>query len=126
MNAKRASIRIAHLFPILLMAASVYAAPPELNGASTFSGEIIDSLCAKNGSHDKMMQDMKSMGPDKNSCSAQCIKVGAKYVLFDSAKQATYQLNDQDKAAEFAGHKVHVSGTLEKMKIKVASITRAD
>ena len=126
MNAKRPSLKIAHLFAILLMAASAYASPPELNGASTFTGEIMDSLCAKNGSHDKMMQDMKSMGHDKSSCSAQCVRVGAKYVLYDSAKQQIYQLNDQEKAAEFAGHKVHVSGTLEKMKIKVANITRAD
>jgi hypothetical protein len=126
MNAKGYSIRISNLFAILLMAGSLPASPAQSNGASTFTGEIMDSLCAKNGSHDKMMQDMKSMGNDKNSCSTQCIRLGAKYVLYDSSKRAIYQLSDQGKATEFAGHKVRVSGTLEKTKIKVADITRAD
>ncbi|MGA3089216.1 MAG: hypothetical protein ABSD75_11425 [Terriglobales bacterium] len=126
MTAKRLFIRISHLLSAVLVAGSLYAAQSEANVASTFTGEIMDSLCAKTGSHDQMMQDMKSMGRDKGSCSVQCIRLGAKYVLYDSAKRAIYQLDDQEKAAEFAGQKVHVSGTLQKMKIKVAEIERAN
>jgi hypothetical protein len=123
MSTKRPFLRIANLLAIMLVAGSLYAAQSDSNNLLTFTGEIMDSICAKAGSHDQLMHDMKSMGPDKSSCSAGCIKLGAKYVLYDSAKQAIYQLDDQDKAAEFAGHKVQVSGTLHKMKIKVASIS---
>jgi hypothetical protein len=123
MSAKHPFLRIANLLAIILVTGSMYAAQSDSNNTSTFTGEIMDSLCAKAGSHDQMMHDMKSMGPDKSSCSAMCIRLGAKYVLYDSAKQAIYQLDDQDKAAEFAGHKVQVSGTLQKMKIKVANIS---
>jgi hypothetical protein len=126
MSAKRHFIRISNLFAIILVAGSLYAAQSDSNLNSTFTGEIMDSLCAKAGSHDQMMEQMKSMGHDKSSCSAQCIRLGAKYVLYDSAKRAVYQLDDQEKAAEFAGHKVHISGTLEKTKIKIADIMKAD
>jgi hypothetical protein len=123
MSAKRCFHRIASLLAIMLVTGALYAGQSNSNNISTVSGEIMDSLCAKAGSHDQMMHDMKSMGPDKSSCTTMCIKLGAKYVLYDSAKQATYQLDDQDKAAAFAGHRVQVSGAVQKMKIKVASIS---
>jgi len=126
MIAKRSFILISHFFATMLMAGSLLAGQPDANGASSFTGEIMDSLCAKNGSHDQMMQDMKSMGHDKASCAVQCVRLGAKYVLYDPAKRTVYQLDDQDKAAEFAGQKVRVSGTLQKTKIKVADIGRAN
>jgi hypothetical protein len=126
MSTKRPFLWIANLLAIMLVAGSLYASQSDSNNISIFTGEIMDSLCAKAGSHDQMMHDMKSMGSDKSSCSAQCIRLGAKYVLYDSAKQAIFQLDDQDKAAEFAGHKVQVSGTLQKTKIKVASISAAN
>jgi hypothetical protein len=117
---------IATLLGTMLIAGSLSATQSDANVGSTFTGEIMDSLCAKDGSHDKMMQEMKSMGHDKKDCSAKCIQLGAKYVLYDSSKQAIYELDDQDKAGEFAGHKVRVSGTLEKKKIKVSNIVAAD
>jgi len=126
MTAKHPFIFISSLIATMLVAGSLCAAQSDSNGISTLTGEIMDSLCAKAGSHDKMMQDMKSMGHDKSSCVAQCIRLGAKYVLYDSAKRAVYQLDDQEKAADFAGHKVRVSGTIEKNKIKIVEITRAD
>jgi|ERR1700678_662984 hypothetical protein len=126
MSAKHPFDRIASLLAIMLVTGSLYAGQSDSSNISTFTGEIMDSLCAKAGSHDQMMHDMKSMGPDKASCSAMCVRLGAKYVLYDSAKQAIYQLDNQDKAAEFAGRKVQVSGTLQKTKIKVASISAAN
>src|SRR5580658_6724877 len=126
MSTKRPFLRIANLLAIMIMTGSMYATQSDSNNISTITGEIMDSLCAKAGSHDQMMHDMKSMGPDKSSCSAMCVRLGAKYVLYDSAKQAIYQLDNQDKAAEFAGRKVLVSGTLQKTKIKVASISAAN
>jgi hypothetical protein len=126
MSAKHPFHRIASLLAIMLVTGSLYAGQSDSSNTSTFTGEIMDSLCAKAGSHDQMMHDMKSMGPDKASCTAMCIRLGAKYVLYDSAKQAIYQLDNQDKASEFAGRKVQVSGTLQKTKIKVANISAAN
>jgi hypothetical protein len=126
MITKNGFIRTSSLFLTMLAAFSLCAAQADSNTAGTFTGEIMDSLCAKAGSHDQMMQDMKSMGTDKATCSAKCIQLGGKYVLYDSSKKAIYELDDQDKAEKFAGHKVRVSGALQKKKIKVASIEASD
>src|ERR1700721_4854088 len=80
-----------------------------------FSGEITDTFCAKNKSHDQMMSEMKSMGTDKQSCAQKCAQIGAKYVLLDTAKGTVYQLDDQAKAAAFAGREVRIVRALETM-----------
>jgi hypothetical protein len=116
---------ILSILSFVLMAGFSYATQPDSNG-QTFTGEITDTLCAKAGSHDQMMQDMKSMGRDKATCTQKCIQLGAKYVLFDASKGVVYNLDDQDKAEKLAGHKVHVSGTLQKKSIKVSSMEAAD
>jgi len=41
------------------------------------------------------------------------VKVKGKYILQDKASGATYQLDNQDKAKEFAGKDVQVTGTLD-------------
>jgi len=109
-----------------LLASVMWAAPADQSNSQVFTGEIMDSLCAKDGTHDKMMDQMKSMGRDKASCTQKCVQLGAKYVLFDPVKKTVFSLDDQDKAAAFAGRKVQVKGTMEKKKIKVASIEPAD
>ena len=114
------------LLSMWLLASAMWAAPTGQADSQAFTGEIMDSLCAKDGTHDKMMDQMKSMGRDKATCTQKCIQLGAKYVLFDSAKKTVYTLDDQDKAAAFAGRKVQVKGTIDKKKIKVASIDVAD
>ncbi len=124
MTIKNGFICISSLLLTVLVAASLCAAQAE--SASTFSGEIMDSLCAKAGTHEQMMQDMKSMGRDKATCSAKCIQLGAKYVLYDSGTKTIYELDDQSRAEKFAGHKVRVSGALQKKKIKVSNIETAD
>ena len=113
-------------FSMWLLAGVMWAGPSGQNDSQVFTGEIMDSLCAKDGTHDKMMDEMKSMGRDKPTCTQKCIQLGAKYVLFDPTKKTTYTLDDQDKAAAFAGRKVQVKGTMDKKKIKVASIEAAE
>ena len=100
------------------------AKTPQSADVQTFSGEIIDTLCAANGSHQKMMQQMKSMGNDKATCVKQCLLLGAKYALYDDAKKTFYRLDDQakDKVEPFAGQRVQVTGTLDKKTIKVSDI----
>jgi hypothetical protein len=115
------SISCSLCFIFVSIAVAAYASQDDTN-AQTFTGEITDSLCAKAGSHDQMMQDMKSMGRDKASCTIKCIQLGAKFVLFDASRGVVYTLDDQDKAGKLAGHKVRVSGTLKKQSIKVTNI----
>jgi hypothetical protein len=110
---------------LLLATPLMEAQPKEQSGkadAQTFSGEIMDSLCAKDGTHEKMMDEMKSMGRDKNTCTIKCAQLGSKYVLFDADRKTVYVLDDQDKAGAFAGQRVRVLGTLAKNKIKVENI----
>ena len=103
-----------------------WALQSDQGGLRTFSGEVMDDLCAKDKTHAKMMDQMKSMGNDPSVCSKKCVELGAKYVLYDQQKDTVYGLADQDKVEAFAGHKVRISGTLEKKRIKVAKIELAD
>jgi hypothetical protein len=70
---------------------------------TTFSGEIMDSPCAKGGGHESMFK--KEGTNDPKACTEACIKMGGKYVLFKPDK-TFYQLDDQKKPAPFAGQKV--------------------
>ena len=87
----------------------------------TFKGEIMDSPCAMDGSHAKMLK-MEGMGDKdpndhmaKQMCTNNCVKkMSAKYVLYDAAKKKTYELDDQTKPEQFAGKNVNVTGTLDK------------
>lgn len=99
----------------LMLLTVSFAAPKD----STYRGEIMDSQCAKNGSHDAMLKKEgmgKMIGDPKAEmmCTKNCVKMGSKYVLYNSATKATYQLDDQTKPADFAGAKVKVTGTLDK------------
>jgi len=98
-----------------------FAAGYTLAADKTFTGEIFDSQCAKEGSHEMMikknMPDKASMANDpmvKEMCAKKCVSMGGKYVLYDATKKTTYELDDQQKPADFAGKKVKVSGTYDK------------
>jgi hypothetical protein len=99
----------------LMLLTVSFAAPKD----STYSGEIMDSQCAKNGSHDAMLKKEgmeKMIGDPKASqmCTTGCVKMGSKYILYNAAKKTVYQLDDQQKPEQFAGQKVTVTGTLDK------------
>jgi hypothetical protein len=83
------------------------------NKAKTFTGEIMDSQCAMNNSH-AQMEKMHNMPDDSKACTLECVKMGGKFVLQDTAKKITYQLDDQEKPKEFAGQKVKLTGTYDK------------
>lgn len=93
--------------------------------AKVFKGEIMDDMCAKSGSHAEMQKMMKNMGTDAKTCTTECVKMGGKYVLYDAADKKSYQLDPQDKAQDFAGQKVKVTGTSEGSTIHVKSIAPA-
>jgi len=79
----------------------------------TYTGEIMDSACAKAGSHDGMMKAHANI-KDAKGCTLGCVKGGAKFVLYDATSKKVYELDDQDKPLQFAGDKVKVTGTLDK------------
>jgi hypothetical protein len=83
-----------------------------LAAAKDFSGEIMDSACAKMGSHEGMMKEHAGI-KDAKGCTLGCVKGGAKFVLYDPSSKTVYQLDDQKKPVEFAGEKVQVSGALD-------------
>jgi len=97
----------------------------------TFTGEIADSQCSLNvhsltRSHSEMMKN-KNMGGTPTNCTNYCVKyLGGDLVL--STGDLVYHLDDQDKAASFAGLKVKLTGTLNaKTKtIQVVDIKAAD
>lgn len=93
--------------PLMLVLSTVGFA-----SAKDFSGEIMDSACAKMGSHDGMMKAHANI-KDGTGCTLGCVKNGAKFVLYDASSKTVYQLDDQQKPMQFAGEKVTVSGILD-------------
>jgi len=71
-------------------------------------GEIMDSKCAIEGSHEKMMKTTGAK--NARECTLACAKSGASYVLYDPDTKTVYQLDDQQKPRDFAGQRVIVSG----------------
>ena len=95
----------------LLFLGSSYGAQKE----RTFTGEIMDSVCARDGSH-AAMEKAHGLPADKSgarACTLACAKEGGSFVLYDPATKTVYQLSDQAKAEQFAGDKVKVSGDYE-------------
>lgn len=95
------------LAALLVFSLVGFASPKE----QTFSGEIMDSACAKAGSHDAMMK--KAGLTSAKDCTLACVKNGSKFVLFNKGAKKTYELDDQTKPEQFAGEKVTVKGTLD-------------
>jgi hypothetical protein len=99
----------------VLLCSFSFAAPKD----TTYSGEIMDSECAKNGSHAEMLkkEGMGDKHPDdrmaKEMCTAKCAKAGGKYVLYSAATKKVYALDDQTKPEQFAGKRVRVTGALD-------------
>ena len=91
--------------PILLLGASF-----GYTQTRSFAGEIMDSQCAAMRTHSRMMAGVEAK--DAKECTQKCVHMGGKYALYEPASQTAYQLDDQQKAAGFAGHKVSVKGTL--------------
>jgi hypothetical protein len=114
--------RIPLLLSAGLVALQLWAGQVNQAGQQVFTGEITDTFCAKNGSHEEMMNEMKSMGRDKQTCAQKCAQIGGRYVFYDPARKTVYTLDDQGKAAAFAGLDVRVLGTVENNQLKIATI----
>ena len=85
----------------------------------TFIGEISDGPCALNvhsqtHSHQEMSES-KSIGDNAIKCTTFCVRnLGGQYVLLSrtDSKTDVYRLDDQEKAAKFAGQGVKLVGVL--------------
>ena len=115
-------VRVSLLLSTGLVALQLWAGQLNQSGQQVFTGEVTDTFCAKNKSHEEMMNENKTMGREKQTCAQKCVQIGAKYVLLDASKGTVYQLDDQAKAAAFAGQEVRVVGTVENNLLKIASI----
>jgi hypothetical protein len=115
-------VRVSLLLSTGLVALQLWAGQLSQSGQQVFTGEVTDTFCGKNKSHEEMMNENKTMGREKQTCAQKCVQIGAKYVLLDASKGTVYQLDDQGKAAAFAGLEVRVVGTLENNQLKIASI----
>ncbi len=81
--------------------------------AKTVIGYISDSSCG--------LEHMAGM--NEKDCTLMCVKNG-KFVLADRDHKVVYQLDrkGQEKAREFAGQKVKISGRITGKKIRVTAI----
>ncbi len=81
----------------------------------TILGYISDSSCG--------LRHMSGMGDDK-SCTLMCVKGGSKFVLADRDNKVVYRLDNtgQEKARDFAGQKVKVTGRVTGKTIRVTAI----
>jgi hypothetical protein len=80
----------------------------------SWTGTVSDSHC---GAKHAVASDAAA------SCVAKCVEGGAKYVLVSGGK--VYQLDAQDKFADFAGKSVKVTGTMKGDAITVESVEAA-
>ena len=105
-----------------LLAVSITSTAQNSNSSKSGSerslvGYISDNHCG--------LKHMAGMGDDK-SCTLMCVKNG-KFVLADRDHKKVYQLDKtgQEKAREFAGQKVKVTGRLSGRTIRVTAIESA-
>lgn len=108
---KSASIVTGALF---LLASAVSVSTSAAAANAIYTGEIMDSQCAKMSAKSHVMMNKDKVVIDPKECTLTCVKNGGKYVLYDAATKTVYQLNDQMKPEKFAGEKVEVTGTLDK------------
>lgn len=77
-----------------------------------YKGQIMDSACAKTGSHDSGYKMTGTSTP--KDCTLACVKAGSTLVLYNPNEKTTYKLDDQSQAKSYAGQNVEVEGTLDK------------
>lgn len=78
-----------------------------------FKGEIMCTMCAQLGSHDRVgYQLTKKYNP--KDCTLACVRMGSNFVLSDTAHKLVYKLDDQQRPRRFAGMKVQVRGSYDR------------
>ena len=74
----------------------------------TFTGEIMDKMCAQMNTHDNMM---KSEGASNaKDCTLKCVKDGGSFALYDASSKKVYGLEDTKQVRQYAGERVRITG----------------
>src|ERR1700733_14076469 len=81
------------------------------NTPLSYTGEIMDSKCAGQGSHNQVMA--KEGVKTAKDCTLLCMKDGSKFVLYSADAKIAFNQDDQDKPLEYAGEKVTIVGTYD-------------
>jgi hypothetical protein len=90
---------------------SIASAGSSKSKDSSFTGEIMDKMCAQMNSHDNMM---KSEGAtNAKDCTLKCVKDGGSFALYDSANKKVYPLEDTKQVRQYAGEQVHITGSYD-------------
>ena len=96
------------------LAALLSLAFPSFANDNTYTGEIMDSQCAKMSARSHVMMNQNGGKVDPKVCTIKCVKeYGSTYVLFDAVTKTVYHLDDQNRFEKFAGEKVSVTGSLD-------------
>lgn len=110
---KRLALSLAALLPIAAAFTQLgfNSGQQQINTPMSYTGEIIDNKCAERGSHSQVMT--KEGIKTAKDCTLWCIKDSSKFVLYTANDKTYYNLDDQDKTADYAGEKVTVVGTYD-------------
>ena len=95
----------------LLAMSSIALAAPQAEKAKTYYVAVSDSNCGLKHA---------TAGAEAAACVAKCVQGGAKYVAVYRGK--VYQLEPQDKFADFAGKRAKIMGTRSGDTITAASV----
>ncbi len=74
-----------------------------------WTGTVSDSMCG-------------AKEPHSAECTKKCIEGGSKIVFVNEADKSVLQVANPDKLAGHEGHKVKVTGTVEKGTLTVAEV----
>jgi hypothetical protein len=78
------------------------------NTPLSYTGEIMDGT--RQLSHQEMAREGAKSSKD---CAPSHVKDGSKLVLYNSEAKTSFNLDDQDKARDYAGKKVAIVGTYD-------------
>lgn len=83
--------------------------------ADQWTGWITDESCGAKGAK-----------AEHKDCALKCLENGDSLVLYNTADEKIYKLDNQEVAKQHLGHEVKVMGTLEGEKIVVESIEASE
>jgi hypothetical protein len=81
------------------------------NKTGTFTGTIMDKMCAQMNSHTDMMKTEGAK--DDKDCTLKCVKDGGSFALYDAGNKKVYALSDTKQVRQFAGQQVQITGTYD-------------
>lgn len=87
----------------------------------TVIGYVSDSMCGLD--HSEMQRKHGGVAQYSTAvCTKACVEGGAKYVLADPESNKTYNIENQKKAAGYAGQRVQIVGDLKGDKLDIEKI----